>query len=109
LKLQEYESTCFVMLLGNAHAIPFPNPASTTFADDLDDPGIFTSAGQIISVELRDIGPLVPTPIGPFAGSTFGFFFASKPANLIPIFEPSDAAGEAAAVDFLTGAVIDGE
>ncbi len=100
-----------VGLAANSDAIPFPNPAPTTFADDLDDLGIFFPSDLVVTFEIFDLGALAPA----FAGNTFGFFFVTDPANLITIFDPLDQDPDPSTpddkqigvVNFLTGTVID--
>lgn len=76
-----------------------PNPGA--FAAD-DGSSLFSPIDPVLAVEIFDFFPL---------GSTFGFYFegadVTNPANLITIFDPSDASGEAARIDFAAGQVVD--
>lgn len=77
------------------------NPLPSDFGPD-DGTELFHPMSDVLSVEFFDL-------VGSLGGpSTFGFFFEFAPANLIPIFEPSDQGGtQAALIDFANGVVFD--
>lgn len=87
----------------SAVAIGSPSPIPLQFAPD-DGTELFLPDGAVLSTEIFDA-------IGSFTDSTFGFYFASDPSTLIPIFEATDIAppSQSAAIDFGTGTVVDAD
>ncbi|MCP5125163.1 MAG: hypothetical protein H6973_05865 [Gammaproteobacteria bacterium] len=89
-----------------ANATPFANPDPTTLLDDIDGSGYFIpEPGGSLGIKLSDIAS------GP--GSIFGFFFQgsdiSDPANLIVLFDETDAVNDIVLVDFAVGFSYDHE
>jgi hypothetical protein len=88
----------FVAASANATIV---NPNPVDFAAD-DGSSLFSPLDPVLSVEVFDFFPL---------GSTFGFYFegadVTNPANLITIFDPGDATGDLANIDFAAGQVVD--
>jgi len=80
-----------------------PSPLPALFGAD-DGSELFEPSGVVLSMEIWDA-------IGSFTDSTFGFYYADDPTELIPIFEPDDIAPpvQSAAVDFSGGRVWDGD
>lgn len=80
-----------------------PSPVPSLFAAD-DGAELFEPSGVVLSMEIWDA-------IGSFTDTTFGFYYADDPTELIPIFEPDDIAPpvQSAAVDFSGGRVWDGD
>lgn len=100
-------ATTFIAAFGlataasTAFALPFANPNPGGLSDDIDGTGYF-DAGVLgsLAVELFDLTD---------GSSTFGFYEEGSPAALIPLFESTDATGEAAIIDFNAGFVFDNE
>jgi hypothetical protein len=92
-----------VVLSGPIRAAPLPPPG---FGPDTGDE-LFSPQSQALGLEVLDVGGGV---------SSFGFYFASDPSNLIVIFAPSDQIPpplppalsiESAIIDFGAGRVLD--
>ena len=67
--------------------------------------GLFAPSQPVISLEFSD-----PGDFQSITGTTFGFYFASDPTNLITIFDGNDDQSlgtQQAAIDFALGQVID--
>lgn len=89
-----------------ANATPFANPDPINLLDDIDGSGYFMpEPGVSLGIELFDIA------LNP--GSTFGFFFQGSdlndPANLIVLFDETDAVGNTVLIDFANGYAVDGD
>lgn len=90
-----------VTLVAASASATITNPNPGDFADD-NGSSLFSPLNPVLAAEIFDFFPL---------GSTFGFYFegadVTNPANLITIFDPGDASGNLANIDFATGQVFD--
>ena len=80
------------------------NPAPALLGDDIDGNGLFIPGDLIFNVEITDtLGSLG------LSGSEFGFYYASSPAILTPIFQATDQSPgtQSASVNFNNGVVRD--
>lgn len=95
--------TLFLLGLSAAHATII-NPLPGDYNPD-NGAELFTPAAQVGSIEFYDLAG----NITPGAGSNFGFYFASTPSTLIPIFTAADQgfATGLALIDFNLGIVGD--
>lgn len=97
-----------LLLLGfssNSMALSIPPPFGG-LGPDIDGSGLFRPPfREVIAFEVFDVLDGLPSP----AGSEFGFYFATDPTSLIPIFEADDLPNEAALVNFWQGWVTDQE
>jgi len=111
---------CLLILLGApVFATPIMDNPAPNIAGDDDGSTLFLPDSVAVSIEILDLGPLLaggPFPVDGFGGSTFGFYFAHDPKNLITIFDPTDQnpdpggpddSAQSALINFLTGEVTD--
>lgn len=111
---------CLLTLLGApVFATPIMDNPAPGIAGDDDGSTLFLPESVAVSIEILDLGPLFsggPFPVDGFGGSTFGFYFADDPRNLIPIFDPTDQnpdpngpddSVQSALINFLSGEVTD--
>lgn len=100
---------------GSSWAVVFPTPdplppnlpPGTTLGADIDGNGLFTPVDPLMSLEIFD---LAEAPAIPGTGIQFGFYYASDPSALIPIFRAVDITNnrpQIATVNFAAGTVID--
>ena len=103
-----------ILLLGfssNSWAISVPNPNPALYGPDIGGSGLFSPSSprdKVLGFELFDFAENL---LGTNSGFEFGFYFASDPTTLIPIFEATDNSTgttlQRARVDFTIGEVID--